>query len=323
MGYENHLFVEKYRPKKIEDCILPSSIKSMFAGIISDGQEKFPNMTFSGSAGSGKTTAALALANEMGMSTFLINASEENGIDVLRNKVKRYASTKSINGGMKVLILDEADNLSRAAQSALRGMVEEFSSNCRFILTCNFNNQIIDPIISRCPIVEFSVPTQEKAEMAGLVFQRIKFILEEENIQYDDQTIVEIVKKNFPDYRRMIGIVQKYSHDGVLDSNAVSSTTANTESFDVLMGLIKNKKFSDIRTWVSDHSDTDVQTFFSDFNNYLWGKYKNGNLGIAPRSFAYIVTLIGEHTYRSSFIVDNQITLMAFLSLFMVEAEFE
>lgn len=323
MAYENNLFVEKYRPKTIEECVLPTAIHTMFSEIIQDKPENFPNMTMVGSAGIGKTTTARVLAEACGMHWHMINASEESGIDTLRTKVKRYASTRSLAGGMKLIILDEADNLSRQAQSALRGMIEEFSSNCRFILTCNYKNKIIDPILSRCPVVDFSIPVEEKEEMAIKIFNRICHILNEENITFEENTVVQVVMKNFPDYRRMIGVVQKYSRSGSLDSCVVSSTSADQEAFRNLMDIVKNKKFSEMRKWVTDHADVDMQTFYSDLNSYLWDGISNGTLGISKSSLAYIVTLIAEHTYKSNFIVDNQISMMAFLSLFMVEAEFE
>jgi len=318
----NLLLVEKYRPSKIEDCVLSKDLTDIFNGIIQSGQDEFPNMIFCGPAGVGKTTVAKALASELGMTSHLINASEENGIDTLRTTIKRFASTKSLSGGKKLMILDEADHLSQAAQPALRGLIEQFSSNCRFILTCNYKNKIIDPLISRCPIVDFTIPNAEKQDIAGRIFTRICSILNEEGVAYEEDTVVQVVLKNFPDFRRMLGKIQQYTINDTLDPSVVSSSNSNESMFDDVFKIMGSKKFKELRLWVCDHSDMDLQVFFSDLDKYLWKMYADDKLPITKQSLAYLIPIMAEHAYKSNFIADDQISMMAFLSTVMVEVEF-
>jgi DNA polymerase III delta prime subunit len=279
MNPKNFLFVEKYRPETVSNCILPDKLTTLFENIVSGGQESFPNMTFSGSAGVGKTTCAIALARELKMTYCLINASEENGIDVLRTKIKRFATTKSLEGGMKLVILDEADHLTRAAQPALRGLIEQYSSNCRFILTCNYPNKIIDPLISRCPRVDFSISKSDQDEILMKLYNRVVYILDQENITYDSDTIVRSIMNDYPDMRKIIGKIQQFSaSSGTLDP-AVVGTDLGNGKFSQVMRIMKEKKFAELRKWVTENKDVDIQTFFSDFYDYLWKSHEINKLG--------------------------------------------
>lgn len=321
MDPKNFLFVEKYRPSTIEECILPKDVRDLFLGIKDVGVESFPNMLFVGPAGVGKTTAAIALSNQMGMTCHLINASEENGIDMLRTKIKRFATTKSLTGGMKLIILDEADHLSRAAQPALRGLIEQHSSNCRFILTCNYPNKIIDPIISRCPRIDFTIPSNEREDVCLQIFARVSEIMEAENIKSDPEVVAKTIAANYPDMRKIIGKIQQYSKSGELSTSVVSSKS-DIEIFDDVIDIIREKKYTELRKWVSENDDVDVQTFFSDMYKYLWNMYDNDKLPITKQSLAMIIPIMGEQAYRANFVADTQIVLMTFLSTFMIEVEF-
>ena len=254
---EEFLFVEKYRPPTIAECVLSKSLKDTFQSIIDGGE--LPNMMFTGSAGVGKTTVARALCNELSLDYIIINGSEDGNIDTLRGKIKQFASTISLQGGFKVVILDEADYLNpQSTQPALRGFIEEFSSNCRFILTCNFKNRIIDPIHSRCSIYEFNLGSKEK--MATQFMQRLQFILDSEEIKYDNQVLAELIMKYIPDWRRVINECQRYGMSGTIDTGVL--VTLSESSIKALMKDLKSKNFKKMRKWVTDNIDVESSKLF-------------------------------------------------------------
>ena len=314
------LFVEKYRPQTIQECILPTTHKNMFQEIVDGGADAFPNMTLSGDAGTGKTTVARALCNELSMDYLLINASEENGIDVLRTKIKRFATTKSLSGNKKVVILDEADNLSSATMQALRGFIESYSKNCRFILTCNYKNKIIPALHSRCPVIDFKIPKDQRGGIAGEMFLRMSQILKNENIQFNDNTLERVVVKYFPDFRTTIGKIQQFSKSGTLQDGIVGES--DDADFDELFSFLKGKKFVSIRKWVSQNSDMDIQSFYSSMYKYLWKRFDADDLPITNQSMTSFIPMIQEYSYQAAFTVDNEINMMAFLTMTMVDLEY-
>ena len=255
---ETFLWVEKYRPKKITDCILPESIKNTFLEFV--GQKEIPNLLLAGGSGVGKTTVARALCEEIHADYILINSSEESGIDVLRNKIKTFASTVSLQGGRKVVILDEADYLNpQSTQPALRGFIEEFHRNCRFIFTCNFKNRIIEPLHSRCAVVEFKI-NGNKAILASQFMGKVEHILKTEGIGFEEPVVAELIMKHFPDWRRVLNELQRYSVSGTIDTGIlVNIIDVNWKE---LMGHLKNKEFKDVRKWVINNIDNDPVKIF-------------------------------------------------------------
>ena len=261
------LWVEQYRPKTIDDCILPDSLKSLFSAFIKKGE--ISNMLFSGTAGIGKTTVAKALCNQMNCDWIMINGSEEGGIDVLRNKIKNFASTVSLSGGKKVVILDEADYLNpQSTQPALRGFVEEFHKNCRFILTCNFKNRIIEPLHSRFSNIEFKVNPKDKPKLASRLFERAIYILKEQNVSYEDKVLVELITKHFPDFRKLINELQRYSVSGSIDAGIL--VNVSDENLKTLVTHLKGKAFSDMRKWVVNNLDNDPVKIFRKIYDTLY-----------------------------------------------------
>ena len=308
---EEFLFVEKYRPKTIEECILPEGLKDTFQEIVQKGE--LPNMMFTGSAGVGKTTVARALCNEMGLDYMIINGSEDGNIDTLRGKIKQFASTISLQGGQKVVILDEADYLNpQSTQPALRGFIEEFSSNCRFILTCNFKNRIIDPLHSRCSIYEFNIGN--KSKMAGHFMQRLQFILDSENITYKDQVLAELIMKYIPDWRRVINECQRYGMSGHIDTGIL--VTLSEASISSLMTDLKAKNFKKMRRWVTDNIDVESTKLFRMV-------YDNMSSYVQPQSIPQLVLILADYSYKDSFVADHELNVVACMTEIMSQIKFK
>ena len=305
------LFVEKYRPKTIADCILPQALKDTFQSIIDGGE--IPNMMFSGSAGVGKTTVARALCNELDIDYMIINGSEDGNIDTLRGKIKQFASTVSLHGGQKVVILDEADYLNpQSTQPALRGFIEEFSSNCRFILTCNFKNRIIDPLHSRCSIYEFNLGN--KAVMAQAFMSRLQFILETEGIIFDNAVIAELIMKYIPDWRRVINECQRYGMSGTIDTGVL--VTLSESSVQALMEDLKTKNFKKMRKWVTDNMDVESAKLFRMV-------YDNMITYVQPSSIPQLVLILADYSYKDSFVADHELNVVACMTEIMSQIKFK
>ena len=307
------LWVEQYRPKTIDDCILPDSLKTLFKSFIKKGE--LSNMLFSGTPGIGKTTVAKALCEEMNCDWIMINGSEEGGIDVLRNKIKNFASTVSLSGGKKVVILDEADYLNpQSTQPAMRGFVEEFHKNCRFILTCNFKNRIIEPLHSRFSNIEFKVNPKDKPKLASKLFERAIYILKEQNISYEDKVLVELITKHFPDFRKLINELQRYSVSGSIDAGIL--VNVSDENLKTLITHLKNKEFSDMRKWVVNNLDNDPVKIFRKIYDTL---YSN----LEPSTIPHAVLIIADYQYKSAFVADQEINLVACLTELMSQVKFK
>ena len=305
------LFVEKYRPKTIEDCILPEGLKETFQKIVDKGE--LPNMMFTGSAGVGKTTVARALCNELDLDYMLINGSEDGNIDTLRGKIKQFASTVSLQGGQKVVILDEADYLNpQSTQPALRGFIEEFSSNCRFILTCNFKNRIIDPLHSRCSIYEFNIGN--KSKIAGHFMQRLQFILDSENITYENQVLAELIMKYIPDWRRVLNECQRYGMSGTIDTGIL--VTLSETSINGLMQDLKSKNFKKMRKWVTDNIDVESAKMFRMI-------YDNMSDYVEPSSIPQLVLILADYSYKDSFVADHELNVVACMTEIMSSIKFK
>jgi DNA polymerase III delta prime subunit len=309
---EHILWVEKYRPKTIEDCILPDGIKATFQEYVN--RKEIPNLLLSGSAGVGKTTIAKALCEEVGCDYIMINGSDESGIDVLRNKIKNYASSMSLSGGRKVVIIDEADYLNpNSTQPAMRGAIEEFASNCSFIFTCNFKNRIIDPIHSRCTVVDFKI-NGSKAKMAAQFFKRVEWILKQEGVEYDKEVVAAVITKHFPDNRRILNELQRYSVSGTIDKGILASVSEiqMTE----LVKSLKGKDFASCRKWVTNNLDNDTTRIFRNVYDTLYEQLK-------PNSVPQLVLILAKYQYQAAFVADHEINLIACLTEIMVECEFK
>lgn len=308
---EHLLFTEKYRPKTIAECILPDRLKTPFQEYVN--QNNIPNLLLSGGAGVGKTTVAKAMCEEIGCDYMIINGSDENGVDVVRYKITNYASSMSLSGGRKVIIIDEADYLSPNAQAAFRNAIEEFASNCSFIFTCNYKNKLIDPLHSRCAVVDFTLKNNEKTQMAGKFFKRIQSILQSEKIEYDDKVIVELIKKHFPDFRRIINEIQRYSQFGKIDGGILSHIV--DVSIGDIIKYIKDKDFGAIRKWVASN-DIDATTFFRKLYDNLYDVLK-------PQSIPQAVIILADYQYKQAFVADTEINTLACLTEIMVTCEFQ
>ena len=301
------LWVEKYRPKTIQDCILPQSLKTVFEKIVTNGD--LPNMLFTGTAGLGKTTVAKALCNELDLDHIVINGSEEGNIDTLRGKIKQFASSISLQGGYKVVILDEADYLNpQSTQPALRGFIEEFSDNCRFILTCNFKNRIIEPLHSRCGVYEFNTTKKELAELCGVFLTRLKYILDTEIVEYKKETLMPLVWKHAPDWRRVINECQRHSIGGQLETLVLNSTDNN--DYDLLFKALKDKDFKKMRTWVVNNVDVDPNTIFRGIYDRM---YDNVETNTIPN----LVLILADYQYKNAFVADHELNMVACLTELM------
>ena len=310
---QEHLWVEKYRPNSLTEAILPSQLKKDFKDVLKQGE--LQNMLLTGTAGTGKTTVAKALCNELNLDYIIINGSEESGIDTLRNKIKQFASSVSLEGGYKVVILDEADYLNpQSTQPALRGFIEEFSANCRFILTCNFKNRIIEPLHSRCSVVEFAIPKGEKEDMAMQFMQRLQHILGTENVLYENEVLAELIMKYFPDFRRSINELQRYSVSGKIDSGIL--VNVNDISVNDLMNHLKIKDFRKMRQWVANNIDIEPAAMFRKI-------YDNATEYVDPQSIPQLVLILADYQYKDSFVADHELNMVACLTEIMAGVQFK
>jgi DNA polymerase III delta prime subunit len=307
---EHLLWCETYRPKTIQDCVLPERLKKPFQEYVS--QKTIPNLLLAGGPGVGKTTVAKAMCNEVGCDFMIINGSDENGIDTVRVKIKNYASSMSLSGGRKVIIIDEADYLSPNAQAAFRNAIEEFSGNCSFIFTCNYKTKIIEPLHSRCAVIDFTMRPNEKAGMAKQFFTRIKDILQSEKVEFEEKVIAEVVKKHFPDFRRVINELQRYAQFGKIDSGILNQI-ANVSISEVVKYL-REKDFANIRKWVAS-GDYDNNTVFRQIYDGLYDIMK-------PESIPQAVLIIADYSYKQAFVADSEINLVACLTELMASCEF-
>jgi len=307
------LWVEEYRPKTIDDCILPQSLKTLFTSFIEKGE--LSNLLFSGTPGIGKTTVAKALCQQLNCDWIMINGSEEGGIDVLRNKIKNFASTVSLSGGKKVVILDEADYLNpQSTQPALRGFIEEFHKNCRFILTCNFKNRIIEPLHSRFSNIEFKIANKDKPKLASKLFERATYILKEQNVDFEEKVLAELIKKHFPDFRKLINELQRYSVAGTIDAGIL--VNVSDENLKTLVSHLKGKEFGDMRKWVVNNIDNDPVKVFRKIYDSMYES-------LQPETIPHAVLIIADYQYKSAFVADQEINLVACLTELMSQVKFK
>lgn len=310
---EQFLWVEKYRPKKIADTILPAELKQTFQQFVD--QKNVPNLILSGSAGVGKTTVARAMLEELGCDYIVINGSMNGNIDTLRNEILNFASAVSLSGGRKYVILDEADYLNaNSTQPALRNFMEEFSRNCGFILTCNFKNRIIQPLHSRCSVIDFKISKKDMAKLAVQFLKRVECILKSENVEYDKGVIVSVIESFFPDWRRVLNELQRYSALGKIDSGIL--TSFQNISMKELFGAMKAKKFDEVRKWVHENSEMDQNTVFRSV-------YEAADTYVAKKTIPLLVLKIADYQYKAAFVVDQEINLLAFFVELMMELEWQ
>lgn len=303
------LWAEAYRPKTIEHCVLSKDLKAYFNGVVQSGD--LQNMLLCGTAGTGKTTVARALCEELNSDYIVINGSEESGIDVLRTKIKQFASTVSFTGNTKVVILDEADYLNpNSTQPALRGFIEEFSSNCRFIFTCNYKNRIIPALHSRCAVIEFKIPKEEKPRIASTFYKRVVDILSQEEVKYDVKVLAKVVEKFFPDFRRTLNELQRYAQSGSIDEGIL--TNIGEENMNELINSLKEKDWKKMRAWVVNNLDNDPVTLFRKIYDTLVPQTSQ-----VPQ----LVLTIADYQYKSAFVADQEINLVACLTEIMASVE--
>ena len=310
---EDFLWTEKYRPKTIGECVLPDALKQTLSEFISKGD--IPNLILSGGPGVGKTTAAKAMLDELGLTYMFINGSEESGIDVLRTKIKNFASTVSLHGGRKYLILDEADYLNpQTTQPALRGFIEEFHKNCGFILTCNYKNRLIPPLHSRCSVVDFTIQKSEKKELAEQFFKRVMNVLVVEDVKFEPKAVAEVINKFFPDWRRVLNELQRYSVSGRIDAGIlVDISEVNIKE---LMHSMKQKEFTNVRKWIVNNIDNDPTRLFRRLYDNLYD-YMDGS------SIPHVVVILGEYQYKAAFVADQEINMLACLTEIMARGKFK
>lgn len=307
------LWVEKYRPKTIEDCILPESTKEIFQGFLE--QSEIPNLLLAGTAGVGKTTVAKALCETLGTDYLVINGSDEGRfLDTVRNQAKVFASTVSLTSTAKhkVIIIDEADNTTHDVQLLLRACIEEFQKNCRFIFTCNYKNKIISPLHSRCSVVDFTLKGKEKAALAGAFFNRVKTILDSEGVNYEPKVVAEVVQKHFPDFRRTLNELQRYSSSGKIDTGILG--VSNDINITNLVGYIRKKEFTNMKKWVTQNMDNEPVAIMRKIYDNLYNHFD-------PKSIPEAVLVISEYQYKSAFVVDQEINMVAFLTELMMRCE--
>ena len=309
------LWVEKYRPKTIDDCILPDSTKKIFRGFLE--QSEIPNLLLAGSAGVGKTTIAKALCNELGTDCLVINGSDEGRfLDTVRNQAKVFASTVSLTSEAKhkVIIIDEADNTTPDVQLLLRACMEEFQKNCRFIFTCNYKNKIISPLHSRCSVIDFSAKGKEKQQIAASFFGRVNQILEEESVEFDKKVVAEVVQKYFPDFRRTLNELQRYSSSGAIDTGILGAS--NDIQISNLVGYLKNREFTNMKKWVAQNMDNEPQAIMRKVYDNLYNYFQ-------PNAIPEAVLIISEYQYKSGFVVDQEINMVAFMTELMMRCEYK
>ena len=308
-----NLWCEEYRPKTIEDCILPQHLKDTFLEIVKTGE--IPNMLFTGTAGLGKTTVARALCNELDLDYILINASEDGNIDTLRGKIKQFASSISLSGGYKVVILDEADYLNaQSTQPALRGFIEEFSKNCRFILTCNFKNKIIEPLHSRCGVIEFNTSKKDMQGLCGLFMNRALNILSAEDVHVPDKNVLaELIMRHAPDWRRILNELQRHSRNGQLNLDVIGGTVEG--SINDLFGFLKSKDFKSMRKWTAENMDVESAAIFR-------GIYDHMNDSVTPNSIPQLVLILADYQFKNAFVSDKELNMVACLTEVMAQVEF-
>jgi DNA polymerase III delta prime subunit len=303
------LWVEKYRPRKIADTILPEDLKKVFQKIVDSGEMQ--NMLFTGTAGLGKTTVAKALCNELGCDYIIINGSEEGNIDTLRGKIKQFASSVSLSGGYKVVILDEADYLNpQSTQPALRGFIEEFSNNCRFILTCNFKNRIIEPLHSRCGLYEFNTTKKDLAQLAAQFMKRAEYILAQEGVDYGRKDIADLIMKHAPDWRRVLNELQRRSSTGE------TSSKESGNNYDDLFASLKTKDFKKMRSWVVNNQDVDTATVFRNVYDRMQNYAK-------PQSIPQLVLILADYQYKDAFVADHELNMVACMTEIMSAVDFQ
>jgi len=316
MSRDEFLWVEKYRPRKIEDCILPDANKKTFLEFLNN--KEIPNLMLAGPAGCGKTTVAKALCEELGVDYYVINGSDEGRfLDTVRNQAKNFASTVSLSAGdakHKVIIIDEADNTTHDVQLLLRANIEAFYNNCRFIFTCNYKNKIIEPLHSRCAVVEFNIKGKEKAQLAGSFFKRIQNILDAESVQYDPKVLAELINKHFPDWRRVLNECQRYSAGGKIDSAILAEFS--DVNINELVKNLKTKNFTEVRKWVVANLDNDASSL-------LRRVYDASFDHLSPQFIPAAVLIIAKYQYQCAFVADQEVNILAALTEIMVECEFK